>query len=159
MASLLVRTLGLFLLWLLLSGEDKELLLILGLASALLVAVVTLRMDRIDGEGRDLVPGPGILAFWPWLTGQVILANLDVARRILSPRLPISPRVIRVPASQATDLGRTTFANAITLTPGTLSMDLAGNEVEVHALTREAAEGLLSGAMDRRVASMEASRE
>ncbi len=154
MTPILIRSSLLFGLWLLLSGEAKGLLLGLGLASALLAAGITTRMDAVDGEGRSFIPGIGILAFWAWLTGQVVRANLDVAQRVLSPRLPISPRVFRVRTSQATDLGRVTFANAITLTPGTVSIDLRRNEIEVHALSQEAAEGLASGVMDRMVTTL-----
>ena len=80
---------------------------------------------------------------------------MDVAKRILSPRLPISPRVIRVKAGQQSDLARVIYANSITLTPGTVSLSLEGDEIEVHALTREAAEELESGKMDRRVTRTE----
>ncbi len=155
MKAFLLRTAALFLLWLLLSGESKGLLLGAGLLSALLVAWITRRMDLVDGEGKGLVPGWGVLAYWPWLAWQVVLSNLDVAWRVLHPRLPIHPRVLRIPASQHTDLGRVTFANSITLTPGTVSMDIRGDEIEVHALSQEAEEGLRSGEMDRRVCAME----
>ncbi|MDP6037346.1 MAG: Na+/H+ antiporter subunit E, partial [Candidatus Latescibacteria bacterium] len=75
--------------------------------------------------------------------------------RVLSPGLPISPRVVRVVATQKTDLCRVIYANSITLTPGTVSLVLDGEEIVVHALTKEAADDVESGDMDRRVTGLE----
>ena len=88
----------------------------------------------------------------------MIKSNLDVSRRILSPRLPISPTVVWVPASQKSEMGRVIFANSITLTPGTVSIDVREGEIEVHALSKEGADALLEGEMNRRVAAIEARR-
>ncbi len=90
---------------------------------------------------------------------QIVIANIDVARRVLSPSLPISPTLIRVKASQSTDLGQAIYANSITLTPGTISIDVEDGEILVHALTREGAQSLLDGEMDRRVTIMCGERE
>ena len=82
-------------------------------------------------------------------------SNLAVARLILTPTLSISPTVIRVTATQQTDLGRVVYANSITLTPGTVSMSLDDDQITVHALTREMAENLQTGEMDHRVTRLE----
>ena len=81
-------------------------------------------------------------------------ANVDVARRILTPGRSISPTMLRVRATQRTDLGRVVFANSITLTPGTVSVDVGEDEILVHALSRDGAEELAGGEMDRRVTRM-----
>ena len=94
---------------------------------------------------------PGLIRYVPWLTGQIIGSSLDVAKRILNPKLPISPAIIHVDAGQASDMGRVSFANSITLTPGTISLDVGDEKIEVHALTAEAATGLADGEMARRV--------
>ena len=91
----------------------------------------------------------------PWLTWAIVKSNLDVALLILRPSLPISPRMIAVKASQSTDVGKVIYANSITLTPGTVSVDVDGDEITVHCLTREAAEDVETGAMDRRVVRVE----
>jgi multicomponent Na+:H+ antiporter subunit E len=114
-----------------------------------------MRMRVVDREGAPIEPSLRALVYLPWLLWQIAKANLDVARRILDPRLPIDPRVIRVRASQRRDLARVIYANSITLTPGTVSIDVAGDRITVHALTREAAEGLATGEMDRRVSRVE----
>ncbi len=141
--------------WLLFSGHYDRLLLSLGFASTLVAVAIALRMDIVDRETYPVPLNLRALTYWLWLAGEVIKANLDVARRILSPSLPISPNVVLVKASQRTDLGRVTYGNSITLTPGTITIDLEGDTLEVHALTREAAEVLQQGEMDRRVTEME----
>ncbi|MBW8054499.1 MAG: hypothetical protein FVQ76_04225 [Nitrospira sp.] len=144
-----------FALWLLLSGHYVPLLIGLGALSALLVVTIALRMDVVDREGHPIHLSPKALLYWPWLGWEIVKANLDVARRILDPRLPISPIVIRLKATQKSDLGRVIYANSITLTPGTVSIDIDGEHIEVHALTREAAQALRTGDMDRRVTRFE----
>lgn len=141
--------------WLLLSGHYSGLFLSLGVASTILAVVIASRMEIVDRETYPLPLNLSALMFWFWLAGEVVKANLDVARRILTPSIPISPTVFSLKASQRTDLGRVTFANSITLTPGTVSVDLQGDTIEVHALTREAAQALQKGEMDRRVTEME----
>ena len=89
------------------------------------------------------------------LLKEIVLSNIAVARVILDPRLPIHPRILRVEASQKTDVGRVTYANSITLTPGTVTLDVRDGKLLVHALTTGSAEGLLTGEMDRRVARLE----
>ena len=63
--------------------------------------------------------------------------------------------MVRVQSGQKTDLGRVIYANSITLTPGTVTIDVQGSELTVHALTHQAARGLTTGEMDRRVSSVE----
>ena len=94
------------------------------------------------------------VTYWPWLAWEIVKANIQVARIVVDPRLPIDPRVITVKAGQGDDLGWVTYANSITLTPGTVSIDVRGPTIEVHALTGDFAAGLESGEMDRRVTGM-----
>ena len=145
----------LFGVWLLLSGHYTPLLLGLGGVSTVLVVAISLRMDVVDHEGHPLHLGLRILWYWPWLMVQVLRANVDVARRVLSPSLPISPRMFKVRATQRTDLGRVIYANSITLTPGTVSVELEDSVILVHALTAEAAEDLREGTMNRLVVGVE----
>ena len=150
-----LRTMGLFVLWVALSGHLEPFLLSVGLLASLLVSVVTGRMRTVDPKPPAILPGLPMLTYLPWLIVQVIRSNLDMARRILSPSLPISPCVVEVRASQRTALGRATYANSITLTPGTVSIDLEGDTIRVHAIGRAQAEEVRSGAMDRRVSAAE----
>ena len=145
----------LYTLWLLLSGHYEPLLLTLGALSCLLVVVIALRMEVIDHESHPLHLTPRLPLYWLWLLWEIVKSNLVVARLILTPTLSISPTVVRVTATQRSDLGRVVYANSITLTPGTVSMSLDDHQIEVHALTRELAEGLEAGEMDRRVTRLE----
>ena len=142
--------------WLLLSGYfDKPLLLGLGAVSVALVAFISLRMRIVDDEGLPIQLPAGLVRYLPWLVVEIVKANVDVALRILRPDLPIRPRVIQVRAGQRTDVGRVIYANSITLTPGTVTIDTEGDHITVHALTKEAADGVLTGEMDRRVTRVE----
>ena len=156
------RTLSLFVLmflsWLLLSGIYTGLLLGLGVLSCLVVVAVCRRMKIVDPEGHPIHLIPGLLRYAPWFLWAVIKSNIDVARRILHPRLPIAPRVIRVEASQKTHLGQVIYANSITLTPGTVAVETDEGTIDVHALTRETAEDVRSGDMDHRVTDVEGER-
>lgn len=143
-------------LWLVLSGSLKGLLLMLGLASIVLVVIIASRMDVVDDEGHPYHLQPlGVLHYWGWLLVEIIKSNLDVSKRILHPAMPIAPTLLRVRASQTSELGQVIYANSITLTPGTVSVDLKEGYIEVHALTRETAAALRAGEMDRRVALLE----
>ena len=137
--------------WLLLSGHTSPLLLSLGLLSVTAVVACVSRLEVLDDEGVPVHLLPGLIRYVPWLIGQVIRSNLDVARRIVSPELPIHPSVVKVDATHHTEVGRVTYANSITLTPGTISLDVSAETIEVHALTEDAANDLMSGEMARQV--------
>ena len=143
------------LIWLLWSGHyDDPLLLFFGVASCLFVLYLTDRMNIADEECAPLL-GLRPLIYLPWLIKEITLANIDVTKRLLNPELPINPQMIRVTAGQKSDLGRVIFANSITLTPGTVSVAMQGDEIVIHALTSEAADEDKSGEMDRRVTRLE----
>lgn len=141
-------------LWLLLSGHYKPLLLALGAASCVLVVWVAHRMDVVDREGHPIHLSWRALPYWAWLGWEIAKTNVEVALIILNPKLPISPRLVRVRASQKTELGHVVYANSITLTPGTVTVDLVDGDLEVHVLTKAAADDLEGGNMDRRVTTM-----
>ena len=144
----------LIVLWLLLSGHYVALLLSLGAASCALALYLALRMDRADGEAIPLAMRPGRwLLYTLWLGVEIVKSNLAVARVLVDPRLPIRPSVFRVDASQRTLLGHVVYANSITLTPGTVSIDLHGDAIDVHSLLEPDLAAL--GEMDRRVSGME----
>jgi len=138
--------------WLLWSGHLEALLLGLGALSCIVAVALAARMGIVDDEGVPLTLTGRAARYAPWLLWQIVKANIDVARRILSPRLPVAPRLIRVRTQQRSAVGRALFANSITLTPGTVSVDVDGDTIVVHALTAEAASDVLAGEMNRRVA-------
>ena len=145
----------LFIFWLLLSGIYQPLIISFGIASSLLVAWIAHRMDVIDHEGFPIHLGAKAVSYWPWLIWEIIKANIDVAAIIIKPKLPITPTMFNSPASQKTEVGQVTYANSITLTPGTISVGVADGMVEVHALTSQSADDVMTGRMDKRVSQME----
>jgi multicomponent Na+:H+ antiporter subunit E len=149
--------LGLFLfaVWLLLSNHYTPLLLLLGLLSTLLVVLLAARADLIDTEIYPILFKSSVLLYWFWLGREIIKSNINVARLILDPAMPISPTVFTVRAYQKTELGRVTYANSITLVPGTVAMDVEDDVITVHALTKAAAKDLKRGDMNRRVCHVE----
>jgi len=144
--------------WALWSGHFEWLLLGLGLLSAAATVALGARMGIVDEEALPLRFGVRAVRYLPWLLLQIVKANFDVARRVLSPRLSIAPRLVRVRARQHSAAGRAVFANSITLTPGTVTVDVEGEDLLVHALTAEAAQAVLDGEMNRRVAWMDQAR-
>lgn len=146
--------------WLLLSGiYDHGLLFWLGGASVIACVLLAARMDVVDHEGVPFDLGWRILVYWPWLFVEIVKANIDVIGRIMRPNPAISPTLIRSMPLQKTDLAKVTYANSITLTPGTLSIDIDHEHgVLVHALSREGAEDVLSDVMNRRCARLESAR-
>ncbi len=147
---------ALAILWALLSGMFEPLLLGLGLASIVVTVWIAHRMDVVDHEGHPIHMGPRAVIYFPWLIWEIVKSNWDVAKIILSPKMKIQPHIFKTKASQLSDVGRTTYANSITLTPGTvtITMDNDGS-FEIHALTDAAREGVESGDMDRRCTAME----
>ncbi|MCB1875346.1 MAG: Na+/H+ antiporter subunit E [Chromatiales bacterium] len=145
--------------WLLLSGFwHDSLLLGLGGVSVLLVAVLAARIERRDPEHHYLSLLVQLGAYWFWLLRKILVANRDVVLAIWRPqRYPISPTEIRLASSQRTPTGRTIFANSITLTPGTVAMEVDDEGIVVHALQTQAAQDLARGEMDRRVSRLERS--
>jgi multicomponent Na+:H+ antiporter subunit E len=146
-------------LWLLWSGHYTKLILTLGLASVFLVVFLCRRMQILDREIAPFYIAGSAIRYLPWLALEVVKASLDVIRRVLNPALPIAPQTVRVIASQRTDLGRITYANSITLTPGTLTIDAVDDHLTVHALSDEGAEDLRSGRMDRKISTLEPASE
>jgi multicomponent Na+:H+ antiporter subunit E len=137
-----------FAFWLALSGHWDPVHVGLGAAAAAVVTLLNRGERALTGMVRRL---PWLVAYGGWLLVEIVRANLQVARIVLDPRLPVDPVVVRVPAPSADDLVVATYANSITLTPGTVTLDVEDGELIVHALTPASAAGVTSGAMARRV--------
>lgn len=139
-------------LWFALSSETAPLFLALGALSVLLSVWLAGRLRII---GRDAAPYHRIvqlMIYLLWLMGQIVKANIAVIGKVLGPRHGIDPALVRLKTSAKTDLGRALFANSITLTPGTVTVDVEGDLLVVHALVREAATVHSFAPMDRHAA-------
>ena len=143
-------------LWLLWSGHYTALPLAAGAFSVLFCLWFLRRLLR-DVES---LPGPSFFsrlpAYLPWLLRQIALSNLAVIRLILRFK-PVEPVVIDTETpGEGDEFGAAVYANSITMTPGTLSIDVDDSQVEVHALDRRFAEDLAAGNMRRRVRRLRA---
>ena len=97
---------------------------------------------------------PRLLRYWAWLSPEIVKSSLDVARIILHRRLPISPTVVEFDAAPKGPVGQAILGNAITLSPGTVTLDVHDGRLRVHCLTQKGADALLSGEFNRRAAQL-----
>ncbi len=150
--------------WLMLSGHYNPLMLFFGFVSCLFVAIIVANLPSVSPDDKPHKIIAKLFTYLPWLTIEIIKANIDVAKIVWSPKLPISPTLVEVHASQSTPLGLAIHANSITLTPGTVSIDVEGamrdidkanNFILVHSLTRDAALDSAQGVINRKVTALE----
>ncbi len=145
----------LFATWLVLSGHFDSFHISLGLICCALVAAMSHDLLFPDFQtGRNIGVFFRFSGYIPWLFYQIILANIHVAKMVLHPRMPINPEIIEFETKLVGGLAQTTLANSITLTPGTITVDIREGKYIVHALTSKVADDLLSGEMENKVASI-----
>ena len=145
-----------FVIWLLLSGHYDPLLLTLGVLSCITCLYVTWKAKFIDEEGLPLHLLIRLPIYTLWLFKEIIKANIDTAKIIILNNP--NPQNFRVKSSQKTEAGKVTYANSITLTPGTVTTVLDGDILEVHALSSDMADDVKSGAMDKKVSWLEGNK-
>jgi len=141
--------------WLLNSGNNTVLILFLGLTSIILVLIIAHKMDVVDQESQPLYLTRNIFSYYLWLIREIIQANITVVKHIWLGKDSISPTLKKIKISQKTDMGKVIYANSITLTPGTVAIDLVGDKIIVHALLSKDIELLEAGEMNRRVSLLE----
>lgn len=152
---LVTLTLVLAALWLALSGIYTPPILALGAVSITLAVWLGRRMNVVGVQHHPGLFSWRLPLYWIWLVWQIFRANVRVARRVLSFPLALTPRVVRVPISLKDEVARVTYANSVTLTPGTVSMFLEENDLVVHALTADDAANMEAGRMAAKVAWLE----
>ena len=143
----------LLLVWLLLSGHYTFLITSLGILSCLLCVYLTKRANILDNELLPVTFFPRIIQYTLWLIKEIIVSNITTAKVILTGTE--NPEIFVVNSSQKTPEGKTTYANSITLTPGTVTTEIKDNKFEVHALTSSFGDDVRSGVMDKKVTWLE----
>jgi len=146
------------LLWLSISGVYKPAILLLGVGSIALVVWLSRRMDVVGVEHNPALFSWRLPVYWLWLIGQIVKANLEVAAVVLFPAGRIHPTIFTAPVRLKSSVGKVTYGNSITLTPGTVTLQLDRNQIKVHALLKSSAEGVESDAMQRKVVWLERHR-
>jgi multicomponent Na+:H+ antiporter subunit E len=142
--------------WLLWSGIYKPILLGLGAFSCVLSVYVAHRVGFFQ-QVSGLHITPRLPQYWATLMIEIVKSSVDVARIVLNPKLPISPTVIEIDAAPAGPIGQAILGNAITLSPGTVTLDVFDGRLLVHCLTLEGAQELRSGDTNRRAAALTSS--
>lgn len=150
----IVTFLLLFLNWVIWSGMLDLFHLSLGVVACAIVTFTThdllFKEEKISSQ--LLYEAVRFIRYIPWLIYQIVLSNLHVAYLALSPKMPIDPQLIKFKSNLKKEISRVTFANSITLTPGTITADIEDGEFYVHALSRKTADDLMNGDMEKRVA-------
>ncbi len=139
--------------WFALSGETAPLFLFLGVISVLLVLWLAARLKIIDRDASPYHRVPQMLVYGGWMMVEIVKANVAVIRKILGPSHAIDPVMVTVTTATTTDLGKAVFANSITLTPGTVTVDVDSDQLQVHALVRETSPAASFAEMDRKAAA------
>jgi multicomponent Na+:H+ antiporter subunit E len=140
-------------LWTGLSGYytlNKPVIASLGAISILLSGILAYRFDILDREGSPYARLLQLLGYWTWLVVEIFKANWVVIKACLRSNLDINPALVKVKTGCESDLARTVFANSITLTPGTVSVEVEGDKILVHALYEDSAGPGAFDEMDRR---------
>ncbi len=154
-----LSALTLFALWLLMSGIYKPLIVWLGLASAVIAVLVVRRMDAVDGHRISIPLKPlKFVTYLLWLLKEIAVSNIAVTKIILSPNMGLRQHFFRVPNTQRSELAAAIYANSITLTPGTITVELEREAFWVHAASFSDDDHAALADMDARVSATETGR-
>ena len=139
--------------WLLMSGYYTPLILSLGVISCLLCVYLTIKGKFLDNEALPIYFFPRLIQYTLWLIKEILKSNIQTAKVIIMKSE--EPELFSVKATQKTNEGKVTYANSITLTPGTVTTQIKDNVFEVHALTKEFGDDVRGSEMDRMVTWLE----
>jgi len=140
-------------LWLLMSGHYTFLIISHGVISCLFCVYLAKRANLIDDEGLPLFFLPRLLNYLLWLFKEIFNSNIGTAKAIITGN--INPEIFIVKSSQNTDVAKVTYANSITLTPGTVTIQINKDKFEVHALNSDFGNDVRSNVMDKKVKWLE----
>ena len=139
--------------WLLMSGYYTPLILSLGVISCLLCVYLTIKGKFLDNETLPIYFFPRLIQYTLWLIKEILKSNIQTAKVII--QKSEKPELFSVKATQKTNEGKVTYANSITLTPGTVTTQIKNDIFEVHALTKDFGDDVRSSEMDKMVTWLE----
>ena len=137
--------------WYTFSGYDSLFFLGLGAASCALAIAIGWRMAIIDEERHPIYLKPKAPIYFLWLLKEMFISSVKVSFQVWFPDAKISPTMGWVKSTQTSDEARAIYGNSITLTPGTVCIDIDGNDIEVHALSESSLVDLRKGIMNKNV--------
>ena len=132
-----ILTLAMVAAWLTLSGYFIPMILTFGAISIAIVVWMSRRMGILDAETVPYLSLLQTISYFVWLFAEIVKANVQVVKAVLSPDLEVSPTLVKIPLNTDADIAETMFANSITLTPGTVSVDMQPDHILVHALLED----------------------
>ena len=139
--------------WLLMSGYYTPLILSLGVISCILCVYLTIKGKFLDNETLPIYFFPRLIQYTLWLIKEILKSNIQTAKVIIMKSE--EPELFSVKATQKTNEGKVTYANSITLTPGTVTTQIKNDVFEVHALTKYFGDDVRSSSMDKMVTWLE----
>ncbi|MDD2401028.1 MAG: Na+/H+ antiporter subunit E [Clostridia bacterium] len=141
-----VLSLALFVFWFILSGRTDAKHIIIGIVTAIVTSWIcrpVLRLKSTTNRGEVIaaynLPYIKLIPYIFWLLWEVVKANIDVALLVLNPKMPIEPLMVKFKKSMSNPVAHALLANSITLTPGTITVDVQDGVYTIHALTKSAA--------------------
>jgi multicomponent Na+:H+ antiporter subunit E len=140
--------------WLLWSGLYKPLLLGLGAFSCLVSLYIAHRMGALDDSVFSWHVVPRLPRYWAWLLKEIVISSFEVAKIIVKRDLQTSPILIEFDAVSLDPVGQAILGNSISLTPGSVTLDIHEGKLTVHCISQAGADALLEGEMNRRVAAL-----
>ncbi len=139
--------------WLLLSGHYDVFHISIGVLCCAVVSHVSHNLLFANPRAGDMrVIVKRFITYIPWLLYQIVLSNFHVAYLALGPRRLLDPKIIKFKSKLESDISMVTLANSITLTPGTITVDVEDGVYYVHAVSKKVAEDLMTGEMEDRIA-------
>lgn len=145
--------------WIVFSGKFDAFHLGLGVVSSVFVTWIShdlLFYDRKKNWDQRMREAGAFLQYIPWLTIEIVKANLHVFKLAMTPKgyEEVAPRIVTIKTKLKTDFAKFVFANSITLTPGTITMLIRGDVFHVHTMSQFLEDDLLEGAIEKKVAEV-----
>lgn len=161
LSHFLVLTVGLFAIWVLLSGKYEIKFLLIGLLASMVISIICMPFMMITNHrtGKEFfilrVNLIKLIPYCLWVVKEIFKSTIVVSREILKVKMDYEPRIVYFSMPFENPMASVILANSIILTPGTITIDIMdGGIFEVHAVNKESADDLLSGEMPRRVAEL-----
>jgi len=131
--------------WIFLSGKFDLFHLLAGVICSILVTVFSRKLHLANPPDRGGIALElyRLLKYSLWLVYQIFISGIDVTKRVFKLDMPINPGIIKTKSMLKSDVALTVLANSITLTPGTMTIDIVDEEIYIHCLAIESEEALL----------------
>jgi len=146
--------------WLLLSGHYDFFHISMGVFSSFVIVLLHMPLRKYYSVQEENAGGKGrlrylrVLFYIPWLLWQIVIATMQVAAVVLNPKMPIDPALVRFKARYPNSTARVILGNSITLTPGTITIRIKGDEFLVHSLMDASSSGIVDGSLPGEVAKL-----